>query len=60
MNPIRCLAWESMENSQVLLPYEVDNLVNVTMHLAEIGMLSNGRFKGANVVVYWHRLKKEN
>ena len=58
----RALAWESSDVGDRLTTAEVDKLVECTQELASVEQLTNGKYVGANVVLYWHRLPthKEN
>lgn len=54
------VSWPSMETSPRLLPQEIEVLANFCFQMSEFGQLSNGKFKGASVPLYWVRLKGIN
>lgn len=54
------LAWVSDDKSATLTPDEVNTLFGFTMYKAQQGELNNGKYAGANVPLYWYRLKGGN
>lgn len=57
---LKAITWVSDETSPVLTPKEVDVLFEFSRQMADLGELSNGKYAGANVPLYWERLKGNN
>jgi len=58
MMNVRCLAWESSENSPRLTQNEIDCLFEATQQLASLGALTEGKYVGATKALYWQRISK--
>lgn len=48
--------WNSDSTSKTLEPEEIDKLFQVSYELMLQGELSNGRYQGANRMIYWERV----
>lgn len=57
---LRYLTWPSQETSPHLTPQEVDILACFTFEVAQAGQLTEGKYVGATVALYWERLNGGN
>lgn len=57
---LRFLTWPSQESSPRLTPDEVDTLARFTFDVAQAGQLTEGKYIGATIALYWQRMNGGN
>jgi hypothetical protein len=57
---LRFLTWPSRETSPRLTPDEVDTLARFTFDVAQAGQLTEGKYIGATIALYWQRMNGGN